>query len=484
MQEFDLALIKRRSIQGVLALSSRTFVIQIISFLSNIALTILLSPAIFGIYFVVTAFIAFLSYFSDIGLAAALIQKKEPLTLEDLRTTFTIQQILVLAVALIFLSLSGFVSSFYHLQKDGVLLYQVLIISFLLSSLKTIPSIILERDLNFKKLVVPQIVETLFFNLTAVILAFKGFGISSFTYAVLLRGLSGVLAIYIISPWPIGFSFSKKVAKNLLSFGIPFQANSILALIKDDLLTIYLGKVLPIAQVGYIGFAQKWAMTPLRLVMDNIIRVTFPSFSRLQDEKEHLSRALEKSLFASLLLVYPSIIGLVILAPYFIHLVPRYDKWQPALISLYFFSANAFLSALSTPLINALNAIGKIRISLYLMIFWTVSTWVLTPVAIIIWGFNAVSGVSAFIALSVVGIVYITKRYVHFSLKNSVFTPFASSLLMGLIVYFSARFIIKDFLSLVFIICLGIIVYFVTIFILARRQLLADIQTIKDSFIK
>src|SRR5665811_1903695 len=86
--------------------------------------------------------------------------------------------------------------------------------------------------------------------------------------------------MYIIAPWKIGFGFSRPVASRLLNFGVPFQLNSILALLKDDLLIVYLGKVLPLAQVGYIGFAQKWAFTPLRLIMDNIIRITFPSFSR------------------------------------------------------------------------------------------------------------------------------------------------------------------------------------------------------------
>ena len=77
MEEVDIALVTKRSIKGIFALTSRTFVIQLVSFASNLLLTIFLSPAVFGVYFVVSAAIAFLSYFSDIGLAAALIQKKE-----------------------------------------------------------------------------------------------------------------------------------------------------------------------------------------------------------------------------------------------------------------------------------------------------------------------------------------------------------------------------------------------------------------------
>jgi O-antigen/teichoic acid export membrane protein len=478
MEEVDIALITKRSIHGIFALTSRTFVIQIVSFLANFLLTIFLSPAIFGVYFVVSAAIAFLSYFSDIGLAAALIQKKEAITRQDLVTTFTLQQILVVSVVLIALAMSGSIAGFYHLEREGMLLFQALAIAFFLSSLKTIPSIILERDLHFEKLVIPQIVETFFFSVVVVILAVKGFGVYSFTYAVLARGISGVIAMYIISPWKIGFGFSKESARKLLSFGVPFQLNSFLALIKDDLFIAYLGKALPLAQVGFIGFAQKWAYAPLRLIMDNVIRVTFPSFSRLQHEKEVLERAIEKSIFAACFLIFPALIGLVALSPYFIHLIPKYLKWEPALLSLALFSINAALSSISTPLTNALNAIGKIKVSLYLMIFWTIATWVITPIFIVFFGYNGVAAASALIATSVVLVIYLTKKYVKFNVLQATMYPFLAAAVMGTAIYFLSPILVTSLISLIFMICMGAVLYFLCIFLFARNEVLADVRII------
>lgn len=481
MEEIDIALITKRSIRGVFALASRTFFLQAINFAGNIMLTIFLTPSSFGVFFVVSASIAFLSYFSDIGLAAALIQKKEAITERDLRTTFTIQQILVVLVVTIALLLSKSIGSFYNLNSDGVLLFQALAISFFLSSLKTVPSILLERDLRFEKLVIPQIVETFFFNITAVVLAVRGFGISSFTYAVIARGLSGLIAIYLVSPWKVRLGFYKECASRLLSFGIPFQLNSFLALVKDDLFLVYLGKALPIAQVGYIGFAQKWAFAPLRLIMDNVIRITFPSFSRLQENKDVLRRAVEKSIYAACFLIFPSIVGLVTLSPYFINLIPRYLKWEPALLSLAFFSINAALSSISTPLTNALNAIGKIKTTLYLMIFWTILTWVLTPPMIIFFGFNGVAIASAIISCSVVVVVFLVKKHIKFDLLKTVFFPFLGSVVMGLVIYLLSPILIKNIISLIFMILLGAVIYFFTILLFAKKQFLDDIKLIKEN---
>lgn len=484
MEEIDISLIKQRSIRGIFALTSRTFFIQIISFISNFLLTIFLTPSIFGVFFVVSAAIAFLSYFSDVGLAAALIQKKEEITDDDLKTTFTIQQFLVVTIVLICLLLSTRLGNFYHFGAEGVLLFQALAIAFFLSSLKTIPSIILERGLRFEKLVIPQIVETLFFSITVVVLAMKGFGITSFTYAVLARGLSGFITIYLISPWKMRLGFSKPSAKKLLSFGIPFQLNSFLALIKDDLLIAYLGKVLPLAQVGYIGFAQKWAFTPLRLIMDNVIRITFPSFSRLQDEKDILKKAVEKSIFAACFLIFPALVGLVILSSYFVHIIPRYLKWEPAIMSLLFFSINALFASVCTPLINALNAIGKIKTTLYLMVFWTVSTWVLTPIFIKMFGFNGVAMASALISVPSIFVVYVVRKYVDFDVFASTMYPFISALVMGVFIYFLSPYFVKGLVSLGFMIMLGAGIYFLTIFLIARNVLISDIKFIRENLKK
>lgn len=481
MEEIDIATVTKRSIHGVFALVSRTFFIQIVSFATNFLLTIFLSPSIFGVFFVVSAFTAFLSYFSDIGMAAALIQKKEEIKEKDLQTTFTIQQAMVLTAVIIGLLLSGKIGSFYHLNSEGIFLFRAFIIAFFLSSLKTIPSIVLERNLRFDKLVIPQIVETITFNLVVLVCAIKGLGITSFTLAVLARGVLGLITIYIIAPWRIRFGFSKEAAKKLLSFGVPFQTNSILAFIKDDLLVVYLGKVLPLAQVGYIGFAQKWAFTPLRLIMDNIIRITFPSFSRVQHDSDVLSKGIEKSLFVSSFLIFPSLAGLVVLSPYFIHFIPKYEKWEPALLSLAFFSINAGLSSVSTPLTNALNAIGRIKITLYLMIFWTISTWVLTPLAIFSFGFNGVALVSAIIATSVVAVVYIAQKSISFNTFGAIKNQLFSSFSMGVVIYFLSQMFVKNIQWVGFMIIVGGVIYFLMMFLLSKKELLADIKLIKEN---
>lgn len=467
-----MATIKKRSVAGVVALTSRTFFLQIINFASMFLLTVFLAPEIFGIFFVVTAVVSFLNYFSDIGLAAALIQKKEELTQEDLKTTFTIQQgLVILLVILAFLGSSWF-AGFYGLSPAGLLLFKALVISFFLSSLKTIPSVLLERKLDFNRLVIPQIGETILFNLVVVFLAWKGAGITSFTWAVLVRGVAGLILIYLLSPWMPGLAFNRASAKKLLSFGIPFQANSLLALVKDDLLTVFLGKVLPFAQVGFIGWAQKWANMPLRFIMDSVIKVTFPAYSRLQDNLSALRAGIEKGLFAVCFFTFPALTGLALLASSLVQFLPRYMKWQPALLALYFFCLQAAFACVSTTLTNTLNATGRIKTTLKLMIGWTALTWILTPIFIYLWGYSGVALAAFLVSTTVFLPIWLVKKIVGYNLWENVGKPLLGALIMGIVLYLAIPLVVKGLLGIGLIIILGVIIYSVIMLLLAKEKIL------------
>lgn len=439
MQESEIEEFKGKLVHGIFALISRTFILQLVSFTSTFILTILLSPSIFGIFFIVSAVISFLSYFSDFGLAAALIQKKDEPTRDELVSAFTLQQILVGAICLLLFILSPYFGQYYRLENEGIWLLRALLISFLLSSLKTIPSVLLERKLKFDLLVIPQILETFAFYLLAIILALLGAGVISFAWAALVRGIVGVVAIYTVSPWSIGFGISYRSIKNLLNFGIPFQTNSLLAFVKDDLMTLFLGKILPLSHLGYLGWAKKWAEAPLRLIMDNIIRVTFPAYARLQDNKDILGKAIGKSFFFLGLVMFPISALLVLFIHPLIELIPKYSKWEPAIFAFYLYIVSAILASFSSPLVNALNAIGKIKSTLMLMIAWTLLTWILVPFLSLSLGYNGAAVAAVLISVTAVLPIVMMRRVVYFPILPSLYKSFFCTLLMILPTYFILR---------------------------------------------
>lgn len=476
--EVALDVVKKRAVKGIATLTGRNIFIQAIGFASTFLLTIFLSPGQFGIFFIVSAVVNFFGYFSDIGLGAALIQKKDRLDRKELETTFTVQNTLVVLLILIIFIATPFLQKWQNLNQESIYLLWALSFSLLLSSLKSIPSLLLERELDFNKYVIPQIAEQILYYIVAVVLAWQGFGITSFTIAVMVRGVVGLTLIYIIRPFKPGFSFSLDALKGLLRFGLPYQANTFLALAKDDLMTVVLGGIIGPINIGFLGWAQKWATQSLRLVMDPVTKVTFPAFSRMQGNQEELSKAVTKSIFFICLLVFPTLVTLVIISPILINLIPKYIKWEPALMALGLVSINSAWAAVATPLTNVLNAIGKIKTTFRLMIMWTVLTWVFLPALAYLYGVNGAAFGYALVGSTSIVAILVAVKSIKVNLWESVGKPLVGAALVALALLMSRYFLQASWLNVAIMLFAALFVYSVSIFILTGPGILKDFKRI------
>ena len=132
-QVAESAVLKQRSVTGAIAFVLRTFAIQIIGILASIALSVLFSAEEFGIYYVVTALIGLFTFFSDVGLAAALVQKKDTPTVTELRTIFTVQFGLALGIFLMVVALTPVWHNLLHCNGPAYFYCTPWLFSFVLS---------------------------------------------------------------------------------------------------------------------------------------------------------------------------------------------------------------------------------------------------------------------------------------------------------------------------------------------------------------
>lgn len=469
--------LKRKTVISTLSLFFQSGYSAFLGLIANLFLTILLSPSVFGIYITVLSLISLLNYFSDIGLAASLVQKKE-ISDADIKTTFTIQQILIITIIGIGFAATNIIKNFYNLPIDGIYLYWALLLAFFLSSLKTMPSIFLERQVQFQKIVLVQIVENTVFYAIVIIFAIMGFGLRSFIFAVFARSIVGVILIYSLSFWLPKVGVSRVSLKELLSFGVPFQASSFLALFKDDLITLYLGKVLGFTGLGYIGWAKKWAEAPIRIIMDNISRVLFPVIARLQNDKEKVGKLVNKILYYQTILLAPTILGLAVVIRPFVEVIPKYGKWAPALPIFYLICVSAFLSSYSTPFINLFNALGKVKISFSFMLFWTAATWFFTPILTKYFGYLGFPITQVILSSTVLFVLWQARKIINFNFFGSIYKSLFSGFLMATILFFVSKLISTSFLGLFILVILGFVSYLAFLKILFKIDIAQEIKSL------
>ncbi len=477
MSVINLDNIKFKAFKGVFTLTFRRLILKVIDTIGIIVLARALTQDVFGVFGIISFVVfTFLSFFSDIGFGAALIQKKEELTDDDTRTTFTIQQSLVTLILIIAWVTSVPVANFYDLGLQGSWLIRVLSLSLFFTSFKTIPSIILERQLKFEKLVIPEIIETVVYNLIAVYMALQGYGVWSLVIAILARTLTGALALNLLSPWNIGWSFSRKSVKALLSFGVPYQLNSVLALIKDNITPTLIAYWYGPAAVGFVNLAQNIATRPMEII--NIVsRVMFPAYSRIQHDTERLRRWIEKSVSFMAYLYMPAITGLLITAKPILEYLyaDKSAKWLPSLPTLLLFLAGAYPIIITTTYTNALYALGKPKVVLSLMAIYTVLTWGLGAPLIYKYGFVG-------IAMAGFAITYLTlpivvaqmNKVVTVSTWDSLKKPLLASSIMAICTYTANHFITRDLMSLIFTIMIGMVTYVIAIYLIDGNKLKSE----------
>lgn len=473
-----------KTIRSVIALMGRSIFLQVISFTAFFLLGIFLTPHALGVFIVISALMKIFSLFTDVGLGAALIQKRDEPTKEDLSTTFVIQITLVSLVVMVGFLLTPFLKSFTNLNPQAVFLYHVLLFTLLISCLKTIPSILLERKLAFEKQIIPQIVESIVFNSLVVFLAYKGLEVSSYSWAILASALIGLPIYYIVSPWRISFKFDKKLAGKLFSYGIFFQGKSTLAVLKDDLLIFVSSGLVGASGIGFWGWAQRWSYFPFRFTVDSITKVTFPAYSRIQHNKEVLKIGIEKSLLGTSLILFPILVLMMLHMQRLVELIPKYSKWQPSLTSFYLLCIAAGISALSNILVNALDATGRVKTTLGLMVFWLTLTWVLTLALIPSFGFTGISLAAFFVSLTVVITIYLVKKVVKFNFLRNIAHALIGSMVMAVIILPIGYLLPNNFLSISLSVILGCIIYTLTIGLIGKDELTRNLRIVINAFKK
>jgi len=429
MEILEIEKIKSKTTKSILFLSIRNMAIQFIGTIGFFILTLKLGIGEVGLFAIVSESISILGYFSDIGLASALIQQKEEVSHHELKSTFTIQQLLV-TLGLIIVALIYPRIALSHNYGWGELSIVVsLCFAFIAASLKTIPSVLLERKLDFKQISLVDLIENLLFYIIAVIFAYLGYGIFSYSIATFIKSIIGLIIMYRLSPWSIGFSLNFKSTQKLLRFGIPYQLNSFIALAKDRLSDLLVAGIIGREGFGILSWARKGPRIPLSF-MDAIMKVTFPTFSRVQDNLPLLKRFISRSIYCISLVVFPILAGISLVSADIIMIIPKYAKWLPGLIPLYFTAASYAIAAVTTPLTNAFNAVGKIAITTKLMIMWTVLTWIFYPILSLKYGYVGASVAALFVSLSSFIVWYLAKIHFNVNVVSDIKKPFLGTLLV------------------------------------------------------
>lgn len=382
----DAAGVARSTMRGVGPLLLRTLVVRMVGFVCSILLARWLAPELFGLFTLCNFVVQSLHVLSDAGVAAALVQQPEEPTEQDYRAAFTFQAALAVVCILLLLACAPWIAAVYRLGGEGGWLLVALSASLVLSALGTVPSVRLDRSLQYGRRSLADLAQQLTYYALAVALAWRGWGVWSLAVGTLAGSCLSTALLWRFRPWRPGFVTALPPIRALLARGAPIQAQSLLGLADECLVPLGLGLALGPLGLGYIGWARSLSLVPHLAAWSIYGRMLLPSLSRLQSEPEHLAAYLDRAVAGIGFLVLPPLALLGGLSGW---IVPTLygSQWIPALPALHLLLGYAALVSLTTPYHSAMTAAGMavpaLRIKgLGIALMWTLAApagWKLGP---------------------------------------------------------------------------------------------------------
>jgi O-antigen/teichoic acid export membrane protein len=420
--------------RGIKLMLSRQVAILVFTFLTGIALARLLSPAQFGAYAIALFLVELFALFGNFGLAASFVQRRSDVTERDLTVGFTLQQIVIsiLAVSL-FVVAPWLVTLFPKAPPNSDWLVRALAVTLYLTSWRSMSALQLERRLDYGRLAWVEVVEVISFQSVAVVLAALHYGVWSLVAAALVRGFLGVMLLYFIAPWPIRFGFDRAIAREIIRFGVPFQLQQAVNQAGSWTTPLLVGTLVGPRGVGLLTFASSNARKPLLLV-DNVMRVAFPHFSRIQDDGEEVERIMVR--YLNYLLVPAALWCAVLLAAGPSLVTAIYGtKWSDASLALILFGFALLVDVIQWVVGVTLNSTGSVRSVTRIVFLKSGLQIVLSVPLVVVIGFNGAP--AAYLASAVVVTPWLVRlfrlgvgRHLVLQLRWIVI-PFAASIAAG-----------------------------------------------------
>lgn len=332
-----------------------TYSNRLFGFLTTLILAKFLEPEHFGLVAIASIVIESLNIFKDLGIGQALIYHKEKIE-EASNTSFFIIVGFQTSIFIIAAIVAPFAADFYNNE----LVMPVLIIlstNFIWQSLKAVPTALFKKNIDFKKLVIPELIPVIIGSALGIYMAIAGYGVWSLVFRTISINFLGMILMYFVSPFRPQWKFDKQIAKELFHYGKYIVGTSVFLVALYNVDKFFVSTFIGIAALGFYELAMRIANLPVSELSHIVGSVMFPVFSKLNTDTKGLTHALLKTVGYSSSLSIPMAVGIALYGPSLI--ISAYgEKWAEMAMPLQILSFYALFRSLSSVIYDGFKALG------------------------------------------------------------------------------------------------------------------------------
>lgn len=448
-----------------------------ISFISNIVLARLLMPEDYGTVGMLAIFMAIAVVFVDSGLGNALIQRKNTSEV-DYSTIFFFNLGMSVFLYFVLYFAAPFIARFYETEVLCKML-RIYGLMLIINSFSIIQNARLRKQLSFKALTTSTLIAATVSTLAGIFLAYKGFGVWSLVAMYLIEAVVRVSILWIQCKWLPQLVFSFNSLKTLFKFGGFLLANSLLFTVRRNILSLVLGKLYTARDLGMYIQAKKLEDIPITSISSIIEQVSFPVFSKLQDDMDRFKQMQRRSLRLLAFLCFPLMFLIMVISePVIVFLYT--DKWIEAVPYLQVLCFMGIFVCLQAVNANVVNAMGRSGLYFKWSVFKTIIMFSLIWIGHY-WGIIGLLG-SLVLYHFIVYVInaILASRYTQYTLWQQLkdLVPIAlSSGLIAVAVWF-VRYLIHNNFALITVQSLVFIVLYLFVYSLLDKSMLTEVLSL------
>ncbi len=316
----------------------------------------LLAPEYFGLVALATLTMDLLAIVNDMGLGAALIQRRDRME-EASNIAFSMTVASGVVFTVITFLIAPYAAIFFD-EPQVTSVIRWLGLTFLLASLGTTHNILLQREMNFRKKIIPDLGNTAVKAVVSIGLALAGFGVWALVIGQLAGTALSSVILWIVEPWRPRLTWDSGIAKDLFKYGLSIMGNNAISAWEDNFDYFIIGLVYNSTALGIYTLAYKLPQTLVLNILWVMTAVLFPAFSSLQENLEELKRGFLTTMRYVELLVTPLCLGMFIAADPIIR-VAFGEQWLDAIPILQVLSLYAWVVSIGFHVGDVYKAIGR-----------------------------------------------------------------------------------------------------------------------------
>lgn len=264
------------------------YVTFLVTFVTGVIISrFFLGPEEVGLFSIALAAAMLVSVFQDFGITRYVAGEPD-LGEDKVRICFSVSLVVALGIGLIVFGLAWPIAAFYG-DERLVPIVAVIAASYLLAPFGIVPSALLQRRMDFRRLFVVNSGSILAMGATAIGFAAAGWSALSLSFAIVAQaGVKALLGIWLSGcrpPWPLRFGGAGPV----LQFGSRMMALYAVAAVGLRSPDLVVGRVVGIAATGLFSRATSLAAQLVTLLAGAVGAVFYPAFARLRDRGEDLA---------------------------------------------------------------------------------------------------------------------------------------------------------------------------------------------------